>query len=418
MSPSDGPSPVGIGLDRGTVGNSRTGSVLTGINRRPPDLSVTKSEKSRNSMRDHYIDRLRGLAILLVLIGHSPRFIGEWSPVFPETVYVHMVINAYYGVTMFFVISGYLITSKFVNFDSTEMSGDLRSFYMQRIGRIIPPLALLMVTSFAISVSSGGHFDVRNLIDLVVYLSQMDFSSAATLVPHTDSSWDALWSLRIEETFYVFLPILVLLIGRARRIALLFVAAIAVAVFRRIENPNDIHGLYTTFDQLAIGGLVAIYARDLRRLFGPFILLILRMAACVLLVPLYFYTLPMGNAAWCECVGLCTAAIIVSSPPGPPRSAAILRPLESCGRLSYEIYLSHMMILWALTPIGSMTLNTPTPHLAAVALVIVAIGLSYLVSLIVARAYSEPLNRWIRRSSSRRILTGDGGARPNSIAAE
>jgi peptidoglycan/LPS O-acetylase OafA/YrhL len=297
----------------------------------------------------------------MVLIGHSPRFIGQWSPALPEQIYIHVVVNAYYGVTMFFVISGYLITSKFIQSGSTEMSGDLKSFYVQRIGRIIPPLALLMTASFAISVSMGDKFDVRNLIDIFVYLSQMDFASASKLVPHTDSSWDALWSLRIEETFYVFLPILVLIVGRTRRVALMCVAAIAIGVFRRIENPRDIHDFFTTFDQLAIGCLTAIYVKDLRRFSGQTTLLALRLAACGLLVVLYLYTLPMDNAAWCECVALCTAAIIVSSPSGPPRTLALLRPLESCGRLSYEMYLCHLMILWALTPIGRMTLNTPAP---------------------------------------------------------
>jgi peptidoglycan/LPS O-acetylase OafA/YrhL len=108
-------------------------------------------------MRNAQIDRLRGIAILAVLIGHSPRFIGQWQPVLPFSLYEHVVTGAYYGVTIFFVISGYLITSKFVHLGADELSADIRQFYLNRIGRVIPPLALLLSVSVMIAIAQGGQ---------------------------------------------------------------------------------------------------------------------------------------------------------------------------------------------------------------------------------------------------------------------
>jgi peptidoglycan/LPS O-acetylase OafA/YrhL len=81
---------------------------------------------------------------------------------------------------------------------------ELRDFYIKRIGRIAPPLVLLMAPSAAIATAMGARFGGADLVKGSLWTLQFDFASASTVIPHTESSWDPLWSLSVEETFYVF----------------------------------------------------------------------------------------------------------------------------------------------------------------------------------------------------------------------
>jgi peptidoglycan/LPS O-acetylase OafA/YrhL len=152
-------------------------------------------------LRNVYIDRLRGVSILLVLFGHSLRYFSSWAQDFPVWITHQIVTSAYYGVSVFFVISGYLITSKFVRPGDDRIHLDLRKFYVQRIGRIIPPLSLLIVVSFSLAVYYGAAVDVAKIISGLTCILRLDFFAAAKLIPHTESSYDALWSLAVEEAF-------------------------------------------------------------------------------------------------------------------------------------------------------------------------------------------------------------------------
>lgn len=351
-------------------------------------------------MRNAHIDRLRGMAILLVLVGHSPRFIGEWSPVLPTSIYEHLVIGAYYGVTLFFVASGFLITSKFVNSNDEEFKPDLRNFYIERIGRIIPPLFLLFGSSLIIQYLTTPILEPLKPLDFALSFLQFDFGAAAKFIPHTDSSLDALWSLRVEETFYVFLPILLLIMVRKKYATIAAILLVAIGFERRFENNTDIHSFFTTVDQLAIGCLVAAYAPRIRTWIKSANLTYLRLASIALIAVLLFETRPMDGAEWCTLMALGAAGFIIASPSTRERSPIVFRPLESFGRLSYEIYLFHMMVFWALTPVGAWSQTTGLPRTSAVVLLVVAIGLCGLLGHVIAKAYSEPLNRRIRHALS------------------
>jgi peptidoglycan/LPS O-acetylase OafA/YrhL len=168
------------------------------------------------SERNGFIDRLRGLAILIVLFGHSLRYGYYWVETFPGWAAAYVIDGSYYGVSIFFAISGYLITGKFIRPMSDVLHVEPRDFYIKRIGRIIPPLLLLIVVSAAIATAMGARFGAADLVKGLLWILQFDFGSAAAVIPHTDSSWDALWSLSVEETFYVFLPLVALLVHSTR----------------------------------------------------------------------------------------------------------------------------------------------------------------------------------------------------------
>jgi peptidoglycan/LPS O-acetylase OafA/YrhL len=347
-------------------------------------------------MRNAYVDRLRGAAILIVLLGHSPRYIGEWTPVVPAWSIEYVVKSAYYGVTMFFVVSGYLITSKFLIPKNAAMSVDLRVFYIQRIGRIIPPLLLLLSASALVAIVMGASLKLGGLFAALLCLVQLDLGGVARNMPHTESSLDALWSLQVEETFYVFMPIIVLLLITRRNMSVFLGLAVGVAWAYRTDPAKRLYGFFATFDQLSIGALVAIHADRLRSLIGSSKLIYIRVTGVMGMAVMYFTTKVMDDAAFATLMAGAAALYIIGARPTEARSILPFRVLESFGRLSYEIYLSHMMVFCALASAGVATLSTRAPRSAAVGLLAGAIGLTYVISVAVSKLYSEPLNRAIR----------------------
>jgi peptidoglycan/LPS O-acetylase OafA/YrhL len=316
----------------------------------------------------------------------------------PRVIYDQIPQNSYYGVTIFFVISGYLITGKFVNARVSGTQYDMRRFYIERIGRIIPPFFLLISTSFFIAIINGAKFDFSKSLDIVIYLVQFDFNIVATMLPHTESSWNTLWSLAVEETFYVFLPIVILLLVRVRFLIFAFLLIILVSFLRRVENNNDLYSFYGACGQLAIGALTSIFAPKLRLLLRPASRSCLRWAAGAMMAAIFFETSCLDGPAWCMLMAIGAAILIIAAPENAKRSSIVFRGLESLGRASYEIYLFHFMILWAVAPLDRFVPQFPSPNLAAVFLLCFAILVCYGVGLLIEKNYSQPINRFIRRS--------------------
>lgn len=109
------------------------------------------TEKTRNEL----IDVLRGVAIILVLILH---FHLSYPLEFGNIINLEFLRNGNYGVTMFFVISGYLISSNAFKRYENLSSINMRHFYFLRCARILPPLLLALSIIIFLSI-----FDVKPL---------------------------------------------------------------------------------------------------------------------------------------------------------------------------------------------------------------------------------------------------------------
>jgi peptidoglycan/LPS O-acetylase OafA/YrhL len=184
-------------------------------------LTVTRDETSAfapagTDERNPALDGLRGLAVLLVTAAHAG---------IPVLRYGGVV-----GVTLFFVLSGYLITTLLLD----ERS--LRHFYVRRALRLLPALVTVLVGGTALALAFG--FDPADTF----------FAAGATLFyVNNFSPWfdrpmgpfANLWSLSMEEQFYLLWPLVLLLVGRARSRALLVatVAAAAVSLGARFAGP-------------------------------------------------------------------------------------------------------------------------------------------------------------------------------------
>jgi peptidoglycan/LPS O-acetylase OafA/YrhL len=278
------------------------------------------------------LDGLRGVAIALVVSAH----------------YVGVPYGGQDGVDLFFVLSGFLITTLLLEERTETGRISLRGFYIRRIRRLLPALVVMLATYSLISILEG-HDPSRDLELLGFYSANV----TEAFVGWFPSGLDHLWSLAEEEQFYLVWPLLLLVFVRTRRLLTFTVALAAVLVLYRAGltiNGTSMTRLYngpdTHSDGLVIGAILAIVGQ--RRslavpeglppwIVGAFVL-------AVLITPIntgwQIAGLPLFELV---CAGLIAAAVTGSS------LVPVLswRPLVFLGKISYSLYLWHYMLFWA-----------------------------------------------------------------------
>ncbi|MFN4006510.1 MAG: acyltransferase family protein [Chitinophagaceae bacterium] len=218
------------------------------------------------------LDALRGLAVLLVIISH-------WLP---KSHVLNTVPNGKIGVDIFFVLSGFLISGILLN--SRKMVGTsmsilqvLKHFYIRRSLRIFPVYYLYILILFLLgfSVSNG-------LIYYVTYTANFHF--------YNNNSWAGtlshLWSLCVEEQFYIIWPFIILLIPREYLLSSIY-TFISIGVVSQIivhNNPLGIILPFTCFDSFGMGALLAYYYNVRKDKIDSFERII--QVACFFVIPL------------------------------------------------------------------------------------------------------------------------------------
>jgi len=161
-------------------------------------------------------DGLRGLSVLFVIASHAvlwPR-IGVTSPA------VTSVFSAHVGVSIFFVLSGFLITHLLIKEKQATGSIDLRAFYARRALRIFPLYYLAVI--FLLFLDYAGKASIPNCIYPFAFTYTINFIPKSCAF----SSMSHFWSLAVEEHFYLIWPF-VFLLGKRAAIgsAIVFIAA-------------------------------------------------------------------------------------------------------------------------------------------------------------------------------------------------
>ena len=362
------------------------------------------------------IDLLRGLSIVFVLMNHvNMRLLFAHVPYTrglpPQLVY-SLVWNGQFGVQMFFVISGYLITSTSMRRWGSPAALSLRDFYLLRFARIAPLMLLLLlilstlhlahVPGYVVQPSTGGLG--RALLAAMTF--HLNFLEATR--GYLPGNWDILWSLSVEEMFYLFFPLVARVLRRkSLLIAFLLLFAI-VGPFARAKafNHNPVWREYSYLggmDAIALGCLTAILLAN-RRLSRTAVLALGSIGFGLLVFSLCFsiraYIWGMGrNGTNMTVLALGTCCVIAAASQSRWQAPRVLSPLLILGQRSYEIYLTHMFAVMALFALflraGGQVKLVPWLFLASI---VTAGSFGWLV----ARLYAEPMNRWIRRRS------GDG----------
>ena len=223
------------------------------------------------------LDGWRGVSILLVLAGHM-------IPLSPKWLNFNAMAAAA-GLSIFFVLSGFLVVSMLIENES------LYAFFVRRFFRIVPlawlvVLAMLLVEQPASDVWLANFFFYANF-------------SEATLLEHGKQ----LWSLSVEVQFYVWIGVVVALFGR-RGLFLIPVACVAVTIARVAYGMEFSILTWFRVDEILAGGSLALFIHyskfadtSLRwPRFAPYVLMLLLLATCFHMFGALLYLRPYAAA--------------------------------------------------------------------------------------------------------------------------
>ena len=377
----------------------------------------------RNWARLDGVDILRGLAIFFVLMNHvNMRLVIAKIPYaegLPDQLVSSLMSNGQYGVQMFFAVSGFLITSTSLRRWGSLSSVSVRDFYALRFARIAPLLLLLLAAlstlhatglkDFVVSANTGGLG--RALVAALTFHVNVLEAQRGYL----PGNWDILWSLSIEEMFYLFFPPICWLLGRGKLLIVLLLTFAVLGPFGRtvLNHGNDIWREYSYLggmDAIALGCLTAIALS--RTHLSRSVLWALSGIGMAFLI----FSLGFSNQAdaWglvdsgldMTIVAIASCMIIAAAAQTRWTSPRVLLPLVKLGQRSYEVYLTHMFVVFAFFNLFVSLGKSPR---AVPILFVAVIIVSSLLGIMVARSYSEPMNRVLRKR------WGDGPNRLGSV---
>jgi peptidoglycan/LPS O-acetylase OafA/YrhL len=332
------------------------------------------------------IEGLRAVAVLAVLLFHAG---------------IPGLSGGYVGVDVFFVVSGFLITSLLVNERNTQGRIALGSFYARRVRRLLPVSALVAVTTLAASWIWLEPLRLRSLatdvLGVATFSSNLVFAQRgadylqSTLPP---SPLQHYWSLAVEEQFYLVWPVLIAIvcvgvtsqsrIGLRLRVGVVS-ACVSVASFAacmllmETSQPWAFFSPHTRAFELAIGACVAVlptYTRRASQVVGS--LIAWGGLGAVIASVFLFDENTRFPGPWALVPVLGTALLLMGGnvTAWSPQRILSLAPLQWLGTRSYSAYLWHWPILIVVAASASREL-TITEGLACTAIALALSEFSY-----------------------------------------
>jgi peptidoglycan/LPS O-acetylase OafA/YrhL len=334
------------------------------------------------------LDGWRAVSIAIVVLSHAG--LGHYVP-------------GNMGVSVFFFLSVFLITS--LCLAEVRLAGHLgiRKFYVRRLIRLYPPLLICLSISYLLYFSGmlDGGFSWVGLASQLFYVANysMVFFPSHAIVPNGTG---VLWSLAVEEHFYVFMPLVFFFFGspaRLKWVGRVFLLLVVLALLWRlalIAAGAGFNRLYystdTRFDSILFGCLMAVYWRPVPDFSGrpnswvgyfPLLVGFALLFVCVAVRDQFF-----RDSFRYSLIGLGLMPILHFSIRYP--SMPVVRWLENAwlkkiGVWSYSIYLIHFSLILAFSKVIS------SPMVGAVLAILVAI----LVAALIEKFIDEP-SRLIR----------------------
>jgi peptidoglycan/LPS O-acetylase OafA/YrhL len=338
--------------------------------------SQTVSESTASYRPD--VDGLRAVAILSVILFH---------------LRTGLLPGGFVGVDIFFVISGFLITRNICR-EIAAGKFSVREFYRRRVKRIAPAMLavvlvtliaaeLLMLPADALATARSAVFSLLSMANVYFWHFQ-DSGYFATDTAHAPLLH--LWSLGVEEQFYIAWPLLLMAFYRVSRVRIFMLAMAAAAIgsfhlgqtiFSR--NPSfDYYMLPTRAGELLLGALVAVASLHHveRRVPAWLVAPMAVVGAVLLLLTLLFLSETYPFPGWLALPPtLGTSALILSGLCGPSfvSRALSVSPMVWLGKISYSAYLWHWPIL-ALYTYGYGAVG----NAAATVIFVLTIGLAWI----------------------------------------
>ncbi|MDP8567755.1 acyltransferase family protein [Methylophilus aquaticus] len=298
------------------------------------------------------LDGIRAISILLVIISHAG--------------FGHIIPGGL-GVTIFFFVSGYLITSLLLAEADANKHIDLYRFYMRRFWRLLPPLIFFICIAITTVLFVNHHIKLAEIFSAFFY-----YANYYKIFIHYDalnsypSPFNILWSLAIEEHFYIlYAPLLAYTFSTGRFIKVVVIMTILPLCIRLlsvqlypdllVDGGYNYSATETRIDSIAMGCLLAVlfHTKNIYEKFKSFILndRIVYAGLTVLLMTLLYRSLyfretfrySIQNVVFFMLV----ANLLFSSSPVMKRVRAIFSTpvMTHLGRLSYSLYLFHWLAI-------------------------------------------------------------------------
>lgn len=383
-------------------------------------MCIDSLNPQKNTRLDS-IDLLRGLSILAVILLHLnlciPLEKSSLGILLPPMFSKILLWSGYYGVMIFFVISGFLITTSSIKRWGELKTMQIKQFYLYRFARIAPCLLALLVL---LSI-----YDRLNITGFVINTENTSLPRAifAALTFHINwleaetgylpGAWSVLWSLSVEEVFYLFFPLICKWIKNERHFIVLMLAFIIIGPFARVAfSTNDIwmdHAYLSCMDGIALGVLAALFNHKYllsKKFLNAFMIIGLFLTLFVLIFRKQTVNLGLTalglNVSVLE-LGIALLLVVFYQKSiyqrfGNNRTTAVFRWF---GRNSYEVYLTHTILVLGF----SMLFNITNQSLNLIPLWYLGIiALAGLCGHWISRYYSEPLNRMIRTRFIKPVL--------------
>lgn len=293
------------------------------------------------------LNGIRALAVSLVFFSHGGQ--GQLVP-------------GGLGVTIFFVLSGFLITTLLRREYAAGGALDLRAFYLRRVLRLMPPLFIVagIAGLLASAALIDGEFSARGLVSVLFYFG--NYHVIATDFGGVPAGLGVIWSLAVEEHYYLLYPplMLVLLRGGNARLSAAILAALCIAVlgwrcWLYLNGASEAHltmATDTRADAILVGCVLAfLWSPDAAVTRRPVRDLGIAVACIGLLLGTLLYrdeAFRLTGRYTLQCLAIAPLILlaITYAAAGPVRWLNS-RPLVYLGTISYTVYLSHQVVLYA-----------------------------------------------------------------------
>ncbi|QGM99226.1 acyltransferase family protein [Methylocystis parvus] len=342
------------------------------------------------------LDGLRALAVLLVMLSHYG--LGDWIP-------------GAFGVTIFFFISGFLITTLLLRELAARRRVSLRNFFLRRFLRLQPELLAYLTLSAAIGSLYIGVPRRLDFLTAILYVANYTEAFSSIGLFPLELRWPQLWSLAVEEHFYLLFPICFFRFGPdgVQRLCIPFlllilswriVLAAAGAPAEYLYVATD-----TRIDSIAYGCLVALTLwrePEILRIMNRWTSIGL-VAAGLIVAATFAVRAPWFRETFrysLQGVALSVGAVAMLTARGLRASAFLRRPtMRWMGRMSYGAYLWHLEprhIFDCVT--GEAAANLPLGE--AVILSSIGVPITFLIAALSYHCFQQPFFPLRRRYGS------------------
>ncbi len=350
------------------------------------------------------LNALRGIAFIIVFLYH---FFGYMSNGSKNGMVTSLIMKGHLGVNLFFVLSGFLITYLLLTEKEETGKINILFFYMRRVLRIWPLYILVLIMGFFVYPLITHEFHISTLKDHLAYyigfLGNFDRIRSG-FVGIGNDNLGVLWSVAVEEQFYLFWPVILSIVNKKWYLPLFIGIIFSSLLFRFLYQNNEavlyLH-TFSVMSDLATGSLLAYAAifktslffklQSCKRIFiyGVYIILFLLIFFYEVWAPLNAFTIVTERFI----LSLCFVFIIGEQCFACDSFLKLgkIKLLSGIGIISYGLYCLHLYSIVIVQKLNSMLHYKQSSPIVFFAELIVCFGISILMCMISYRYFEKKI---------------------------